>query len=71
MARPSKDALGVAEQPAPEVIEPAAPRFALKKNHGLTILGKSHRHFTAGTEFDPIQDADLILRLIQSGALFE
>lgn len=60
-----------AKQEVPEAIEPAAPRFVLKKNHGLTILGKSHRHFTAGTEFDPATDADLILRLIQSGAIFE
>jgi hypothetical protein len=66
MARP--------KQEAPEAVAPAqpsAPRFVLKKNHGLTIRGRIHRHFTAGTELDPVKDGELISLLAQSGAQFE
>jgi len=66
MARPKQEA-----PDAPEVTESAAPKFVLKKNHGLMTHGRTHQHFTAGTEFDPIKDGALITQLVQSGALFE
>jgi hypothetical protein len=67
MTKPKQDA------PEVELTEPApsTPRFVLKKNHGLTIRGRAHRHFTAGTEFDPAKDGEVISQLAQSGAIFE
>ncbi|SDR37600.1 hypothetical protein SAMN05443245_5243 [Paraburkholderia fungorum] len=51
--------------------EPKAERFVLKKNHGLLLQGRSSQHFSAGTEFDPIKDRELVSQLFQSGAIFE
>jgi hypothetical protein len=66
MPKPKQDAVEVVAS-----AEPSAPRFVLKKNHGLTIRGRAHRHFTAGTEFDPAKDGETISQLAQSGAIFE
>lgn len=66
MARPKQEIVAPVEH-----AEPAAPRFVLKKNHGLTIRGRAHRHFMAGTEFDPEKDGEIISLLAQSGAQFE
>ena len=66
MARPRQEVVAPIEQ-----AEPEAPRFILKKNAGLTVLGKPHQFFPAGTEFDPDKDGELITKLVQSGAIFE
>lgn len=65
MARPKQETLDVVEQPS------RTPRFVLKKNHGLTVLGKPHRFYVAGTEFDADKDGELISQLVQAGAQFE
>lgn len=65
MARPKQDTPDTAEQIQER------PRFVLVKNHGLTVRGRASQFFSAGTEFDPAKDGELISALAQSGALIE
>jgi|GEM_PF-5015994 len=47
----------------------ASPRSKLKlrKNHGKTNDGRVCDFYEAGTEFDLVEDAELIASLVQSG----
>lgn len=40
----------------------------LRKNHGTTRNGRICAFYEAGSQFDPIDDAELIATLVQSGA---
>jgi hypothetical protein len=49
----------------------ATPKFKLLKNHGLTISGRAHQFYAAGTVFDAETDAQIISALANSGAQME
>jgi hypothetical protein len=43
-------------------------KLKLRKNHGKTSHGRDCKFYVAGTEFDRVEDAELIASLVQSGA---
>jgi hypothetical protein len=49
----------------------ATQKLKLLKNHGLTIDGRAHQFYAAGTVFDAVTDAQIISALTRSGAQME
>jgi len=49
----------------------ASGKFRLLKNHGLASHGKASEFYCADTEFDAVEDAELIAELVRSGAHIE
>lgn len=60
-----------AQNKGEQAVSAAPGLFVLKKSHGLTHHGRTHKFYAAGTTFDPAKDGELISLLFQSGALIE
>lgn len=71
MARKPKAATEIAQDRGAQAVDVAPGLFVLKKNHGLTLQGRTHKFYEAGTTFDPAKDGELISQLIQSGAALD
>jgi hypothetical protein len=46
----------------------SVPKLKLRRNHGRITNGRDCKFYVVGTEFDLIEDAELIASLVQSGA---
>ena len=73
MARTSKAATkektATNQEAVPQAEGAPVGHFVLKKNHGLTLHGRSSKHYAAGTVFDPATDGELISQLVRGGAI--